>query len=117
MSGDWRVGRPAIEYAACRACGHVWYLARPCCPRCGAADPSLRAASGAGVVAAATRVERAPSPEWRALLPYTIVLVDMAEGFRMMAHAAPEVVIGDAVVARFRPVGNALLPCFARSRT
>ena len=115
MTGDWRTGQPAIQYAQCVACGAVWYLARPHCPHCGAADPAVRTASGAGMVVAVTRVERAPSPEWRALLPYSIALVDAAEGFRMMAHAAPGVAIGDAVFVRFHQVGEALLPCFERS--
>ncbi len=75
----------------------------------------MQSVRGAGVIVAATRVERAPSAEWRALLPYTIALVDAAEGFRMMAHAAPDVAVGDAVVARFRQVDDALLPCFERA--
>jgi uncharacterized protein len=113
MSGDWRTGQPAIHYLRCPSCNDAWYVGRPRCARCGA--PGLVAtASGAGVVAAATRVERAPSPEWRTLLPYTLVLVDAAEGFRMMAHADDGVAVGDAVAARFRRVGDALLPCFGR---
>ena len=115
MSGDWRTGQPAIHYARCGACSAVWYLARPHCPHCGAAEPAVCAASGTGLVVAVTRVERAPSPDWRALLPYAIALVDAAEGFRLMAHAAPGVAIGDAVTVRFQQVGDALLPCFERS--
>ena len=112
MSGDWRSGEPAIQYARCRSCGQAWYLPRARCPRCAAPDPAILAASGMGVVVAATRVERAPSAEWRAAVPYTIALVDAAEGFRMMAHAAAAVTIGAAVVARFHRVGGALLPRF-----
>ena len=115
MTGDWRTGQPAIVYAQCRACSRVWYISRPSCPACGSPDPALQVASGMGVIAAVTRVERAPSAEWRALLPYTIALVDAAEGFRLMAHAAPDAAIGDAVRAQFRTVGNALLPYFDRS--
>ena len=109
---DWREGAPGIRYARCRGCGHAFYLDMRPCPRCGAAEPELLAAAGTGVVAAVTRVERAPSAEWSALLPYTIVLVDATEGFRMMAHAAHGVAIGDTVSARFRPVGDRLLPFF-----
>ena len=114
MSDDWRTGQPAIRFNRCRACAASWYVDRPRCLRCNAADPARLHASGEGVVAAVTRVERAPSAEWRGLLPYTIVLVDAAEGFRLMAHAAPDAAIGQAVAVRFRPVGSALLPFFER---
>jgi len=38
------------------------------------------------VVHSYTRVERAPSAAFKAQLPYGIVLVDMAEGFRLMLN-------------------------------
>jgi hypothetical protein len=60
-------------------------------------------------------VSRAPTPELRALAPYAILLVDMAEGFRMMAHGDPTLVIDDAVAASFRPFGDRLVPYFERS--
>ena len=34
-------------------------------------------------------------------MPYNILLVDTAEGFRMMAHGDNDLAIGDKVIARF----------------
>ncbi|MBV8093770.1 MAG: hypothetical protein JOY71_26425 [Acetobacteraceae bacterium] len=55
-------------------------------------------------------MERAPSPEWRALAPYVIVLAEAEEGFRMMAHAGAEVALGDHVTASFRRVAVSCCP-------
>jgi hypothetical protein len=50
----------------------------------------------------------------RRLAPYRIVLVDAEEGFRMMAHGAHDLAIGDAVIARFQLFGSVLVPFFER---
>ena len=60
-----------------------------------------RVSRGEGTVFAVTVVARAPSDEFRALAPYTLVLVDLDEGFRLMGHAVPGVAIGDRVVADY----------------
>jgi hypothetical protein len=49
-----------------------------------------------------TPVCRAATPEAREHMPYKIVLVDTAEGFRMMAHGDNDLDIGDEVTARYR---------------
>lgn len=114
FSGDWTKGQPALAFQACHPCGHRWLFARSFCPKCGANDVETRAASGRGTVHAATLVTRAPSEELRAFAPYCIVLVDAEEGFRLMAHAAPGIAIGDPVTASFRPFGAGLVPYFER---
>ena len=47
---------------------------------------------------------RAATPETRAHVPYNIVLVDAAEGFRMMAHGDNDLAIGDKVTAQLSAV-------------
>jgi uncharacterized OB-fold protein len=47
-------------------------------------------------------------------VPYNIVLVDTAEGFRMMAHGKRDLAIGDRVNARFAPFAGRLVPYFER---
>jgi uncharacterized protein len=49
-------------------------------------------------------------------VPYNIVLVDTAEGFRMMAHGDNALAIGDRVNARFVPFAGRLVPYFAKSK-
>lgn len=111
---DWTGGVEAILYQRCTACGGAWYFRRSFCPHCGASPVETCRASGRAVIRAATRVERAPSAAWRDLVPYTLVLADAEEGFRLMAHAAPDVVLRDAVVASFQRLGGRLLPYFIR---
>jgi uncharacterized protein len=111
---DWTTGHPAILYRACLDCGERWYFRRGFCPRCGSARVVARPASGRGIVYAVTIVSRAPSEALRAFAPYRILLVDAEEGFRMMAHGALDLTIGDAVTARFESFGPLLIPFFER---
>jgi uncharacterized OB-fold protein len=113
MIDDWTTGGAAIAYQRCTACGGIWYFRRSFCPSCGGAPETL-ASSGAGTVHAATLVARAPSPELRALAPYAILLVDMDEGFRMMAHGAQGLGIGERVRARFAEFAGRRVPHFER---
>jgi len=115
MSGDWTQGEEAILYQCCAACGARQYFRRSFCAGCGAADPVETRASGQGTVYATSLVCRAATQETRAHIPYNIVLVDTAEGFRMMAHGDVDIAIGDHVTARFVPFAGRLVPYFART--
>lgn len=109
---DWLNGAPAIVYQQCGTCDHNWYLPRRTCECCGAANPVARVAGGQGVVHAVTLVSRVPTPEFREIAPYLLIFVDASEGFRMMAHGAPGLRIGDAVAATFVARAGRLLPVF-----
>jgi uncharacterized OB-fold protein len=111
---DWTDGHPAILYQQCGDCRRVWYFRRSFCPHCGSGRVDTRPASGRGAIYATTLVSRAPSERLRAFAPYRIVLVDAEEGFRMMAHGAQDLTIGDHVAARFQPFGSLLIPFFER---
>jgi uncharacterized OB-fold protein len=109
---DWTQGARFLAYQHCPDCGRTWYFRRGFCPHCGSERPERGEASGRGTVYAATLVTRAPSEALRALAPYRILLVDADEGFRLMAHGALDLAIGDAVTARFREFGPLLIPFF-----
>ena len=113
-AADWTTGTQAISYQSCRACRAIQYFRRSFCAACGAPDPEDRVSAGEGTVYAASLVLRAGTPEARAHVPYNIVLVDVAEGFRMMAHGANDLVIGDRVKAGYRSFTDRLVPFFAR---
>jgi uncharacterized protein len=113
---DWTAGAEAIVYQCCAACGGLQYFHRSFCAICGATDPVERRASGEGTVYATSLVCRAATPETRAHVPYNIVLVDTAEGFRMMAHGDHDLAIGDRVTARFAPFAGRLVPYFERKK-
>ena len=95
-----------LAYQCCPACGAVQGMPRSFCHRCGAHDPEWRVSEGRGLVAAATTLHRAPTPEYRERVPYDIVLVDLAEGFRVMGHAEPGLSVGDRVAAEFEPAAG-----------
>lgn len=99
----WTDGADAILYQSCSACRHLWYFRRAFCPSCGDASPRTHRAGGKGTVYAATLVRRAATPEAKAHVPYAILLIDMAEGFRMMAHGGSDLNIGESVIVEFRP--------------
>jgi uncharacterized OB-fold protein len=113
---DWTKGEPAITYRTCTACGHVQYFHRAFCSACGASDSREARASGKGRVYATSLVCRAATPETRAHVPYNILLVDCAEGFRMMAHGENGLAIGDEVDASFVTFAGKLVPFFTRRK-
>jgi uncharacterized protein len=114
---DWTAGMEAIVYQTCAACGGLQYFRRGFCVGCGAPDPSEKQASGEGTVYATSLVCRAATPETRAHIPYNIVLVDCAEGFRMMAHGDQDLAVGDQVTARFVPFAGHLVPYFEKMKS
>ncbi|MBS0531217.1 MAG: OB-fold domain-containing protein [Proteobacteria bacterium] len=111
---DWTGGEPAIVYQHCAACGHVQYFQRKFCSACGIPEPAAKKANGKGVVYATSLVMRAATPETKAHVPYNIVLVDTAEGFRMMAHGDRDLVIGDTVAVRFERFTDRIIPVFQK---
>ena len=91
-----------LRYQHCAACGGAQTLARYACQHCGERGAlQWRDAKGHATVCAVTEVARAPSDEFRALVPYTLVIAQLDEGPRLMAHALPGVRIGERVRAGF----------------
>jgi uncharacterized OB-fold protein len=113
---DWTRGVEVIRYQSCRGCGAKQYFRRNFCAACGATDLVENQASGEGTIYATSLVARAATPEMRAHVPYNIVLVDTAEGFRMMAHGEAKLAIGDHVTARFVGFAGRLVPYFEKLR-
>ena len=113
---DWTSGVAAIRYQRCESCAHVQYFRRGFCAACGSAALAEHSASGEGTVYATSLVCRAASPETRAHVPYNIVLVDMREGFRMMAHGDHDLSIGDVVEATFATFAGGIVPYFGKMK-
>lgn len=103
-----------LRYQRCGGCGHTWYFQRDFCPTCGNASPTTLEAQGAGRLYAATLVHRAPSQEFKPLVPFCIVLVDMQESFRVMGHAEPGLALGSAVRCEMRRIAGATIPFFVK---
>jgi uncharacterized OB-fold protein len=109
---DWTRGEPAVVLQRCLACTQVWSFHRDFCPACGAREPESFASVGRGVVYASSVVHRAPDDAFRAIAPYLLVLVELDEGPRVMAHAEPGLDIGDRVTLGFRTRAGRLVPYF-----
>ena len=90
-----------LRYQRCTACHTAQTLARYACAQCGSEQLAWQAAAGTAQLYAVTVVSRAPSDAFRALAPYTLVIAELDEGPRLMAHAVAGVEIGDRVVAEY----------------
>lgn len=78
--------RDELLYQVCPRCAHVQFYPRRHCAACQAMEMQWRRSSGAGTVYSHTTVHRAPTPAFKADVPYVIALVDLDEGFRMMVN-------------------------------
>jgi hypothetical protein len=88
-----------LRYQRCERCGAAQRLARYACTACGETALGWHDARGTGRVFSVTEVKRAPTDAFKALVPYTLVLVDLDEGARLMGHAPAGLAIGDRVHA------------------
>lgn len=106
-----------LRYQRCTGCGRVQFYPRVLCAGCGGVDLAWQRSRGEGTVHAVTLVYRAPSAAFKADLPYAVALVDVDEGFRMMANIVggdpTHVAIGDRVRVVFERRGDVMLPQFA----
>ena len=86
-----------FEIPRCLSCGRWHFYPRLCCPYCGSQGLQWVAPSGHGTVYSVTIVRRAEGD-------YTVVLVDLEEGPRLMSRVVgipvEQVRIGLAVRAR-----------------
>lgn len=88
-----------LRFALCPGCGHGQASRAPHCERCGHRPLERGTSAGCGTILTFTTVYRAPSAAFRQQVPYTLVLVDMDEGFRLLMtlHGTQEPTIGQRV--------------------
>jgi uncharacterized OB-fold protein len=120
------LARGALLLQHCLDCAAVQFYQRALCGRCLSSRVEHRPASGRGTIYSFSTVHRPPSAEFKEDVPYTVVLVELEEGPRMIStlrDAPPETVrIGQAVeivyepstaevaLPRFRPIDRAHQP-------
>ena len=105
----------------CGDCAHVFYYARLFCPKCGSRKLDWNAATGKGTIYSFTHVGVSfYGPQWASQIPYTVVLVDLDEGPRMVSRlvseARAEAKIGDRVELELVEVEKQKLPYFRIAR-
>jgi uncharacterized OB-fold protein len=94
----------------CDSCGHVRFYPRILCTECGSTETTWIEASGRGTVYSHTTIHRAPSPAFKADVPYVLALVTLEEGGRMMTNIVgckpEEVAIDMPVKVKFEKVSD-----------
>ncbi|MDO8212237.1 Zn-ribbon domain-containing OB-fold protein [Conexibacter sp. CPCC 206217] len=70
----------AVPYQRCETCGEAVFFPRVLCPACGSTQLAWRDSGGRGTVYSATTVHL------RGVDPYTVALVDLEEGIRVMVR-------------------------------
>jgi uncharacterized protein len=81
-----REGKLLLQH--CGKCGNVEYYQQQLCRRCGSEDLVAKPASGRGKVHSFSVVHRAPGPAFKDDVPYAVLLVELAEGPRMISTYA-----------------------------
>ncbi|MGC1283264.1 MAG: OB-fold domain-containing protein [Streptosporangiaceae bacterium] len=79
-----------LTYQVCRACGQVVFHPRRHCTCCTSGDLEWRDSAGAGTVYTFTVIRQHGHPFFRARIPYLVGLIDLDEGFRMLAEIAAD---------------------------
>ena len=69
----------------CRDCGHVQLYQQAICRACNGERLEHRPASGRGTIHSYSVVYRAPGPAFKDGTPYTVILVELEEGPRMIS--------------------------------
>lgn len=103
-----------LRYQCCAGCGHVQRIPRSLCEQCQSSQLDWRGSQRTGTVLTFTTVYRAPLPVFKDMVPYVIAIVDMDEGFRVMANALTQgresLEIGARVRIGFQDVHGMALP-------
>lgn len=107
-----------LRYQRCDRCGQVQLIPRSRCAACQGTALTWQRSDGRGRILSHTTVHRAPSEAFRSEVPYVMALVDMDEGFRLMANvqggAEPALAIGQPVRIGFVDVDGTALPIVQR---
>ncbi len=101
----------ALTFGECVDCERPHFYPRTICPHCNSENIQILEGSGRGEIYTFTTQYRAGHPSLNFSVPYTLVVVEMNEGYRMMADllgVEPQAVqIGSRVVAEIeRPAGE-----------
>ena len=101
----------------CSRCDVLRHPPRPMCPSCRSKELGWKKVSGLGTVYSYTVTHQAIHPSLRGRVPWTVIMVDLDEGVRMISHivdcSAEDVHIGMRVQVVFEEVDAGItLPYF-----
>ena len=105
-----------LSYQTCVSCGHRWLPGRRECPNCWSPEVGWASSAGTGKVISWVTYNRAMSPEFESIVPYTITLVELDEGPRVYSRLVEtpidELRIGVGVELACKQTGDRVLGCF-----
>ncbi len=105
-----RLAEGILAYQRCVPCGSAIFYPRVICPACGSTELAWHSCAGLGTVYSVTAISR------RDDVPYTVALIDLDEGFRMMSTVvgvpAEQVRIGQRVRGHVETTGDEPRPVF-----
>ena len=97
--------RRELTVQRCESCARLVWYPRFVCPHCGGSSLEWEKLSGDGVVYAVSVHHRAALPALADKVPYSVVLVDLDEGVRMMSNVfGPPPTVGDRVTVAWVPL-------------
>ena len=100
----------------CASCSKWIWQPKPLCPFCGDADPQWTEVSGAGSVKSWTVIHPPVLPAWADDVPFTVLLVELDEGVRMVGRlvdaGAGDLRMGRRVALRWREDAGITLPAW-----
>lgn len=117
-TGFWQgIGRGELLLKWCGACARHYHPRRIICPQCASTELGWKPASGAGKVYSFSEVHRAPTKEFAKSAPYTVGLIETAEGVHYFCRIVPEggarIVVDAPARLEFRVLENGYrLPVF-----
>jgi uncharacterized OB-fold protein len=109
---DEGLRRKILLFPRCQACGRFHWYPMPRCPYCRSEMIAWTPSSGRGVIFTCTLVEHGFDPTWKALVPYSVALVEFADapGIRLVSllvgNPPPATAVGSAVEPVFDLAGD-----------
>ncbi len=102
-----------LRLQRCEACGEAVFYPRAVCPHCFGGPLTWFTAAGTGSVYSYTVAHRGFG-DFADQTPFTVALVDLDEGIRMMTRivGTRQVAIGMRVRMTVEQIADATLPCF-----
>lgn len=88
-----------LLFQRCRACGHAWLPAREECPECLRPDAEWTPASGSAKLISWVVYHTAFDDWFKDRVPYTVAIVELAEGPRMITN-----IVGDQALRAEMPL-------------
>lgn len=83
----WQSGAQGqLRLQRCASCSALRHPVAPACPTCLSFDATWESVSGEGTVFATATYRHAFSPDVKDALPYTLAIVQLAEGPRMITN-------------------------------